>query len=186
MRDIFCEPDANAVPMVLVSPAKLETWQSSLDAKSRPWVAANGFTGKDGQSLRMPDADGRMAGVLIGAARPDDIYALASAQADLPPGDYRIETPLDSEAATRLALGWGLANYRFTRYRAKDGPLPRLAWPDQADRARVLREVAAVHLVRDLVNTPANDLGPAALAETARAIAAKHNARCDITVGDLR
>ncbi len=134
--------------------------------------------------LALPDGAGRIASVLLGVGAPDDIYALAPAAANLPPGDYRIAGAPGAEHANRLALGWGLAAYRFDKYRSQPKPQARLAWPAEADRNRVLRELAAIGLVRDLVNIPANDLGPAALAERARGLAEAHGAEIAITVGD--
>jgi leucyl aminopeptidase len=83
-----------------------------------------------------------------------------------------------------LALGWGLAAYSFGRYRKTTTKQTRLVWPEQADRPRVSRELDAIRLVRDLVNTPANDLGPVALAEAALRIAEDYQAVCQMTVGD--
>jgi leucyl aminopeptidase len=156
---------------------------TGFDAQDSAWIAANGFTAAEGQILAIPDRKGGVARILIGAGNMNDIYALAGAPAALPPGDYHIETPLDGESANRIALGWGLGCYRFDRFKKNSKTLPRLVWPQDADRAKVLRDLNAIQLVRDLVNRPANDLGPVALAEEAKAIAAAQGAACKITVG---
>ncbi len=184
MRDVFCEPGTESTPLTLVTPAEFAEFQNSLDVRDGAWVTANGFTAAAGQLLSLPDHEGKVKRVLAGIGRVDDIYALASAQAALPKGDYRFDTPLEPEAATRLALGWGLGTYSFDRYRSRTKAPTRLVWPQEADQARVLRELDAIKLVRDLVNLPANDLGPVALAEAARAVADAHKARCHIIVGE--
>ena len=184
MRDVFCEPGTESIPLTLVSQAELAEFQNSLDARDRAWVAANGFTANAGQLLALPDPDGKVYRVLAGISRTDDVYALAGAQGSLPKGDYHFDTPLEPEAASRLALGWALGTYSFDRYRSRTRSPTRLVWPEEADRARVLRELDAIKLVRDLVNLPANDLGPVALGEAARAVAATHRALCHITVGE--
>ena len=184
MSDVFCESDTDATPLTLLVQAQFAEFQNSLDARDRAWIAANGFFAAPGQILTMPGLDGQIGRVLAGVGRMDDIYALAGAPGSLPRGDYRFDTPLDTEAASRLALGWGLGSYSFDRYRGHGKKLPRLVWPREADRARVLRELEAIALVRDLVNLPANDLGPVALAEAARAVAVAQKAVCQITVGD--
>ncbi|HTJ63894.1 MAG TPA: leucyl aminopeptidase family protein [Alphaproteobacteria bacterium] len=184
MRDSLCEANDKAIPLTLVTQAEFADLQNALDARDRAWIAANNFTAGPGQFLAVPAADGHIDRVLAGISRTDDIYALAGAYTGLPKGDYRLDSPLDAEPASRLAFGWALGAYAFDRYRGKAKQGARLVWPAEADRDRVLRELDAVKLVRDLVNIPANDLGPAALAEAARVVAAAHGAMCHVTVGD--
>ena len=184
MRDVFCDPGTESVPLTLVTQAEFAEFQNSLDGRDQAWVTANGFTANAGQLLALPGPDGKVSRVLAGISRLDDVYALAGAQAALPKGDYRFDTPLEPESASRLALGWALGTYSFDRYRSRTKSPTRLVWPEEADRARVLCELDAIKLVRDLVNLPANDLGPVALAEAARAVAAAHRAICHITVGE--
>jgi leucyl aminopeptidase len=184
MRDVFCEPGTDAVPLTLVVQAEFAEFQNALDARDRAWIAANGFSAAAGQTLAIAGAEGQITRVLAGVGRMDDIYALAGAPNSLPKGDYRFDMPLEAETASRLALGWGLGSYSFDRYHGRAKKPARLVWPHEADRVRVLRELDAIKLVRDLVNLPANDLGPVALAEAARAVAAAHDAICLVTVGD--
>src|SRR4051812_30025401 len=176
MRDVFCEPGTESTPLTLVTHAEFAEFQNSLEPHDQAWVTANGFTANAGQLLALPDRNGKVKRVLAGISRLDDVYALAAAQAALPKGDYRFDTPLEGEAASRLALGWALGTYSFDRYRTRTKSPTRLVWPEEADRALVLRELEAIKLVRDLVNLPANDLGPVALGEAARAIAVAHGA----------
>jgi len=184
MIDAFRDPDATAIPLILVEKAGLDAVRSGLDARAQAWIAANGFTAAAGQILALPGADGGVESVLVGIERPDDPYALAGLPAALPAGTYRIARDLDREAASRLALGWGLGAYQFSRYRARTLRAARLAWPAAADRERVTAELKAIGLVRDLVNIPANDLGPEKLAEAAEGVAREHGAECTVTVGD--
>ena len=184
MRNVFCDPGTESTPLTLVTQAEFAEFQNSLDARDQAWVTANGFAANAGQLLVLPGPDGKVSRVLAGISRLDDVYALASAQGAVPKGDYRFDTPLEPEAASRLALGWALGTYSFDRYRSRIKSPTRLAWPEEADRARVLRELDAIKLVRDLVNLPANDLGPVALGEAARAVAGTHRAICHITVGE--
>jgi leucyl aminopeptidase len=181
MRDAFCESDTPSVPIAVVDKETFPTRIAAFDDRERAWIAANDFTGAEGKSLVLPDSAGGIGRVLVGGA-PDDIYTLAAAA--LPPGVYRLAEPFGTRNANRLALGWGLAAYRFDRYRKQPQPSVRLCWPGESDRERVLRELDAIGLVRDLVNIPANDLGPAALAAQAVALADAHGAQSAVTVGD--
>jgi leucyl aminopeptidase len=184
MRDIFCEPSDDAIPLTPVTQAEFAQFQNALDARDRAWIAANAFTAAPGQTLAIPDKEGQVSRILAGVGRLDDIYALAGAPTTLPKGEYRIDTPLAEEAASRLALGWGLGAYSFDRYRKPARECAKLVWPDEADRASVRRELDAIRLVRDLVNLPANDMDPVALAEAARLVAVDHGAAFQVTVGD--
>ncbi len=184
MDDIFRESDGTATPLVLLTREGLEQSLPAFAQRDQAWIATNGFRAAEGQVLAIPDLDGRINRVLMGIERLDDVYALSGAATSLPEADYAIETRLDPESACRLALGWGLAAYSFTRYRKSQAKRPRLVWPAAADRARVLRELDAIRLVRDLVNIPANELGPVALAEAARAVAAAQDASIHVTVGE--
>jgi len=153
------------------------------------FAAAQGFRAEPGRILTVPAQDGSMAGVLFGddtgSARPDPFLA-GKLSTGLPPGDYRLEG-LAPDRAAGAALAFALGSYRFTRYRtggAANASRPRLQVPDGADGADCLRIAEAVAFGRDLVNTPANDLGPQDLAEAARALAARYGAAFTETVGD--
>jgi leucyl aminopeptidase len=184
MPEAFCEADTSSIPISVLDRSSVEARLANSDSRDRAWIAANHFTAAEGQILVVPNPDGGIGSVLIGTNETPGIYALAAAPTALPPGDYHVETPLDAETANRVALGWGLGSYSFDRYRKLPKPRARLVWPANADRARVSRELAAIRLVRDLVNTPANDMGPVALAEAAHGIADAAGAECRVTVGE--
>jgi len=103
--------------------------------------------------------------------------------ASLPAATYRLE---GAEQPERAALAWGLGGYRFRRYKtaAETEPRARLAWPDGVDRKRVLATLEGVWLGRDLINTPASDLGPAELEAAARELAARHGAAIRVVTGE--
>ena len=101
----------------------------------------------------------------------------------LPAGDYRLAAAADDPTLT--ALAWALGQYQYDRYLpASARPPRRLCWPEGTDRATVLAHVAADTLTRDLINTPAEDMGPDALEAAARALAAEHGAEMTVTTGD--
>jgi len=183
---IDAAPDA--IPLHPVSKDGLAGWLAGRPAQQRAWAERAGFKAEPGVTLFLPDAQGAPAGVALGiepADHPDrGLWSYAGLPDALPPGNYRIDAPLDRAAATNGALGWALGTYGFTRYKARKGELPRLVWPDEADRGQVLRTAEATALARDLINTPAADLGPAELAATARDLAARHGATLAVTEGD--
>jgi leucyl aminopeptidase len=154
-----------------------------LTAAQATWAKANGFSGQRGRLLPLPGEDGGLAGYLFGvgapAERPRLVLGLAAAA--LEPGHYRLAGALGDP--TVAALGFRLGAYRFDRYRKPRGPV-ELDLPDGADAAEVERLVDAAYLARDLVNTPAGDLGPEALEKEIRAFARRHKLDVKVIAGD--
>ena len=174
-----------AIAIDFVDKARWPQVRDSLPAVVSALAAATGFEAKPGSQLIAPAADGAPARVFFGVEEPDakkrDPF-LAGKLASLPPGLYRLgEGVADPQQA---ALAFLLASYAFTRYAAPKGEKAKLCAPEGIDRARIERIASAVALGRDLVNTPANDMGPEALAEAALALAARYGAQSRVIVGD--
>jgi leucyl aminopeptidase len=170
-----------AIPIAAVSAKAWPEFRAKLAPGLRRWADANGFKAQPGRILCLPDATGGVARVLAGAAPEDDAFLLARACRGLPQGLYVIEGEVPRPDL--LALGWCLEAYDFHRYRKAAAPPPRLVCPAGVDRAAVLRAARASYLVRDLVNTPASDLGPDELEQAARAVARQHRARLRVVSG---
>jgi len=182
---------AGALPILPLAADELKSWLKSQPPAQRSsvaaWVDSLRFTAKPGTHCLLPGADGALARVLVGVDPADGPYAYAGLPAALPLGRYRLE-PADGpddarEQANHAALGWALGSYAFGRYR-KARDFASLAWPKGADRGTVGRTAQAIRLVRDLINTPAGDMGPAELAAVARKLAKTHGARLSVIVGD--
>ena len=154
-----------------------------LTAPQRVWAEAQGFAGQRGRLLALPGADGAVAGYLFGTGpagdRPALVLGLAGAQMD--PGRYALAGTFGDP--TLAAMGFRLGAYRFNRYRKAKGAV-ELDPPEGADGREVDRQVTAATLARDLINTPANDLGPEALDRQVRELAARHGATLRAIVGD--
>jgi leucyl aminopeptidase len=171
------------IPITPVTAQQLKVWLKAQRASVRKWVEGVGFEAKPGNNALVPGADGAPGRVLVGVEAKPDIWSYGALPKTLPHGTYRIDGKLAPAAATRAALGWALGGYAFARYK-KQPEVARLVWPDGADRAAVERMAAAAFLVRDLVNTPAEDMGPAELAAAAQAVARAHDAKLKVIVGD--
>jgi len=156
---------------------------STLTKTHQRWAVANGFNGQRGRLLALPGSDGAITGHLFGigpvADRPKLVTGLAGAALD--PGAYTLEGDIGDP--TLAALGFRLGAYRFDRYREAKPPTI-LDAPAGADMAEVSRLVDAAFLARDLVNTPANDFGPAAFEKEIRAFAGRHKMTVSAIIGD--
>ena len=177
---------APAVPITFVTAADWPQHRAQLDAPARAFAEAAGFEPKAGRHLLLPAADGGLAGVLFGLEAADDplkdTFRPGALATLLPAGAYRFaNAPHDARLA---ALAIALGNYRFTRYRKGEGKDVQLELPEGVDGDEVSRIVEGVWLARDLINTPANDMGPAELEYAARALATEHGASVNVIVGD--
>ena len=181
---LIAASEGAAAEIVVLDPEALDGWLAGQGDAAAAWVRANRFAAKPGDHCLVPAADGSVARVLLGVESARDPWAYAGLPAALAEGDYRLTDGLDGAAATDAALGWALGGYRFARYRAPGEPLARLVWPRHCDRGHVENLAAAVFLVRDLINTPAEDMGPDALAAAAAELAGAHGGKCAVIVGD--
>jgi len=177
---------ATTVPVTFVNAATWRGLRERLDGRARAFADAAGFEPKAGRHLLLPAADGALAGVLFALESEDDaskdLFWPGALAPLLPAGAYRFaNAPHDSRLA---ALVFALGAYRFTRYRKQDGKEVKLELPGNVDGEDLSRIVDGVTLARDLINTPANDLGPAELEAAARTLAARHGAEVRAVVGD--
>jgi leucyl aminopeptidase len=174
---------ADQKPLPLICVAEAAPLPKAVSPRQRVWAGANGFAGQRGRLLALPDEAGQVAGYLFGLGRVEDRPKLVTglAGAALEPGHYSLSG--DFGDATLAALGFRLGAYRFDRYR-KGRAAPTLELPRGVDAAEVSRLADAACLARDLVNTPANDLGPDAFEREIRAFATRHAMTITATIGD--
>jgi leucyl aminopeptidase len=166
----------------LVGPAALDGWLAAQPPRARAAVAAARFSAKAGEFALLPGDGAEDWSAAVGAPEALGPWDLAAAAARLPEGVYRLAEGGPGAAA----LGWLLAHHRFDRYREAPEPIPpRILLT--AEPARIAPAVAlaeAVALVRDLVDTPAGDLGPAELEAAVRELARPFDAKVAVTAGE--
>ena len=168
---------ANAATKIyLVEDGALD--DSDAPAALKQLARANGFNGEAGAVLSNGEA------VLLGVGDKSDPFITAAAAEKLVEGEYVFAGSFDKTAADLAVLGWLLGGYRFDRYKQQKPALARLVAPENADAAAMRRAAQSVFLVRDLVNTPAGDMGPAALEQAARNLAMEMGAQIETIVGD--
>jgi leucyl aminopeptidase len=181
---------AESSALHLVSERDLPAWLALQPEPTQRWLRLHGFKAERARVLALPEIDGRSPVVLgLGAlASPSDIdpWLGAAAAERAPPGDYRLAGPLPPVAATPFVLGWLLGHYRYARYRKATAAVarPRLEPPAGSDVREAIALAEAIGLARDLVNTPANDLGPAELEAAARDVAARHGGEVRTVTGE--
>ena len=169
-------------PLHLVSREGFDGWLQQQPQALVQWLVAHGFDAAPGSMLALPGSDGSFAGAVLGIGDPLDPHSYAHAPFALPPGDWQVPAEMDVATRNALQLGWGLGSYRYARYRTLPRAPARLLL--DAPDAETGDMLAACLRVRDLVNTPTQDMGPEQLQDIVRDIAQAHGARFEAIVGD--
>ncbi|WP_426034950.1 leucyl aminopeptidase family protein [Cypionkella sp. TWP1-2-1b2] len=186
MGPAFADADAVSRPLYVVGAEALAGFLAGQDAAVRGWLTDAGFEASLSDLRLIPGADG-VAAAVIGygnsKARARQRFALAKA-ATLPAGAWHLVGDLTQAARDEAALGWLLAQYRFDRYRKLKAAEPaELVLPEGCDGARLLAMAAGEYLTRDLINTPAQDMGPEELEAAFVALAGRFGARAKVVKG---
>ena len=175
---------ASATPIHLIDGAGFEQCAAALPAPERRWLESLGFTARPDSHALIPAPDGKLAAVWAGVRSSDDPWALAALPRSLPIGRYRLGErglTVDAQAA---ALSWQLGSYVFDAYKPARREAAQLMLAQSAGAQRGLLLAEAIAATRDLVNTPAEALGPAELAAAVRQLAQRHGAKFGQVVGD--
>ncbi len=175
-----------AIPVHCVAAGGWAELRAGLAPLARAFAQAQGFEARPGQHVLLPDASGALAAVLLGVepatVRRRDPFAPGRLAALLPAGDYGLSGEIGEPGLA--ALGWLLSAYRFERYRKPKPVAARLVLPAGVDGEELTNLAESTALARDLVNTPANDLGPAEIEAAVRALGAAFGADVTSIVGD--
>lgn len=172
------------VPVIPVTPESLPSWQQQASPAARRWVETSGFSGKAETQCFVGDDAGNVVEVLAGITRPEDPYCLSRLPATLPAGNYYLKTGWDPEVLERATIGWALGAYRFTRYKGTDQVMAKLVVDDGLNARSIKDQVNAVFLVRDLVNTPAEDMMPEHLSAAIKELGGEFDADVREIAGD--
>ena len=183
MSDVILEAAETATPIQALAEAELAAALDAAPAFVKGFAAFSEFKAKAGQVLLVPGEDGGLHTVLFGLGAAPDAMAFRGLPAKLPAGTYRLFQAPEGMDHSRAALAFALGSYRFDRYKAKKGERPRLV-AEGVDVAEVRRVAHACALARDMVNTPANDMGPLQIETIAREIAEQHGASCTVVTGE--
>lgn len=177
-------PSARATPITLVDRHSLQQLAPRLAQASRQWLTTIGFDGAPDSHALLPDEHGALAQVIAGIADAQDPWALSALPTQLPPGGYTLTDQglaIEPELAT---LSWQLGGYAFERYKPRKRSGAVLQLPTSAAARRGMSVAQAVARTRDLINTPAEHMGPQELSDAAQELARQHGGRWTAVVGD--
>ncbi|MDZ4777092.1 MAG: leucyl aminopeptidase family protein [Alphaproteobacteria bacterium] len=177
-------PVAAAIPIHALRTSEWETWATTRPDSLRKLAQVHDFKAQNGRILVVPATNGEIERVLFGVGDKATAMTFGLLAQQLPSGDYTIAwAPRDLDP-TLIATAWALGAYAFDRYKPRKRAAPRLVASDGMDATEARHIAEAVHLARNLVNTPANDMGPEALQAAAQSVADECDAEFEAIVGD--
>jgi len=175
------------IPLWLLYEDEVDAWRAAQTPFVKAWTAEQNFKAERHRVVLVPDAGGALAHAVCGLGRRHGSLSLwhsAGIAERLPARRFRLAQTWSAEEATQLCLGFAYGAYRFERYRSSKSDAATLEPPANADMGFVTLAAEASRMARDWINTPAEDFGPAELAQAARALAERHQASYREWVGD--
>ncbi|MBN35537.1 MAG: leucyl aminopeptidase [Rhodospirillaceae bacterium] len=174
----------DATPLVAVTSADYPVWLETQHSRVALWLRRTGFKAEAGAWRFVPAVDGGIALVVVCLGEANDIWAVSDLPMALPDDMVLTLDPASDGLADAVAQGWAAGCYSFSRYKTPEREPVSLVWPESCDRNAVSALIEAMTRGRDLVNTPAEDMGPADLGSVAEDIAEQHEASVEITLGE--
>jgi leucyl aminopeptidase len=179
------QPETTVIPIQPIITAEFDAWLNQQNDTAKHWVNVTNFSAAPGSVCYLASQEGDVQTILLGIADANDVWSLGYLPTILKAGVYSIEKQYDSGLLDLAAIAFGLGHYNFTRYRSKASTYTaKLLLPDACNKRYVENAVRATYLIRDLINTPTEDLGPAQLALVASNLAEEFGAKIKLTVGD--
>lgn len=184
----FAKVAEKTLPLHIVETTDFEAWKASCDDQTKTWLETTGFKPSIGAVSLVPGSDGKPRSAVVGFGHQEDRvkgrFALAAAATKLPERSFEITSSPEGFDFETEALGWLMSGYAFGRYKDAHGTKAQLVCPDGVDADRLEAIAAGEALTRDLINIPANDMGPDELEKAMRALASNFEARISVVKGD--
>lgn len=182
MKLPFVDITPTAIPLTVIPKADYSRWLERQDEITKSWLTQHDFNAEAGSVVVIRHADGSVNRVVAGQGT--NFWQYAQLANVLPAGTYHLQTNLDRHEANFACVAWALAHYSFETYKTKKSEKKNaLVWPAQAHQEWVKAAVTAITQARDLINTPAVDLTPLALADVVKSLAGEFKATCTVVAG---
>ena len=182
--DLLLNRAKTSLPITLLTADDYRAWVKKQPARTAAWLEAHDFKAKPGSLCVVPDAAGKVSRVVAGLSSPPSLWDLGDCAQKLPQGIYRLDWDGPVAYQEWLALGWVLGAYRYTRYKKNTGKQAQLVLPAGADATKIKRYAEAINGARDLINTPAEHMGPEQLAEAVVTVGKLYGAKVTQIVGE--
>jgi leucyl aminopeptidase len=186
MLDFYIQKtDQQVIPIHTITTKQFNPWLKKQPDTIRNWVNVTNFSARPGTVCYIGKEDGDVETILLGIADQNDVWSLGYLPTILKEGIYSITNQFDKSLEALACIAWGLGHYQFNRYRSSSSPFgAKLLLPDNSDYEHIFNVVTASYLVRDMINTPTEDMGPAQLADVALNMAEEYGAKIKLIIGD--
>jgi leucyl aminopeptidase len=172
-----------SIPIEIMTPDAYVSWSITQSALVQKWLESHNFLAKPNTYSLIPSPSGLIDKVIVIVQDLNQLNVLGLLSITLPQGDYGIISS-DQALLQRAGIAWGKGAYQFSRYKKPKDNAARLSLKGLDDACFVIQTVESIYLVRDLINTPAQDMTPQALAEVSRELAARFNAQYQEIMGE--
>lgn len=169
------------IPISIVSVDQISGWILKQNKQTKNWLQSTQFKSEPGKISLIPDESGQLSRVLCCISNMNHFWGVGSLPFTLPEGQYSLE--LSNNEYASFAIAWGLGAYQFSRYKTPKRKAAQLFLPASVDQKYINNIVESIYLVRDLINTPADDMGPSELAEVAVNLAKQNKASIKQIIG---
>jgi leucyl aminopeptidase len=173
-------PSEKNIPITIVTVANFSQWLPKQDDFTRTWLQQNQFRGESGNLTLIPDASGNIIRVIYCVIDMKNFWSVGGLPFTLPEGIYYFD--ISENENEQFAIAWGLGAYQFSRYKKFNKKPAQLVLPK--NDGPVTNIVEAIYLVRDLINTPTEDMGPTELADAAMNLAKDYHANVTQIMGE--
>jgi leucyl aminopeptidase len=184
MHTSFAPVDSHSIPIHALRASETAKWLDEHSAAVRAFAGLHEFGGQAGKLLLVPMPDGSAERILLGLGETPDAFEIGGLSGRLPAGTYHLATAPSEVSAQQVLIAWALGTYAFDRYKPRPAKLVRLVPPAGTDPGDATAIAEAVFLARNLVNTPANDMGPEALEAAALELAGRFGAHAHVVRGE--
>jgi len=190
MLDCFTtQYSKKAIPILVFTPKDFSSWLSRQTHFTKSWLNSTGFKADSGAICLLPDVTGKLIHVLCGISDIKNFWSVGNLPMTLPEGQYIFhwdvsDFDLDHAEYIDFAMAWGLGAYQFTRYKKPAKKIAQLVLPKNHHGSMIRNMVASICWVRDLINTPTDDMGPTELADAAMQLAKQYHAKIKQIVGE--
>lgn len=183
MLNCFIHASSKSIPITTILAEQWSDWLAGQTKVTKQWLQTINFIAKPGSYSLLPGTAGELQQVLLIRNDAEDFWTFGLLPNVLPAGHYHIEDIDKPKLLEQIALAWGLGAYEFTRYKKSTRPLAQLLI-SKKHHAELMIKLAAIYRVRNMINTPADDMSPAELVENVFEIGKKYHATVTQTVGD--
>ncbi len=178
-----------AIPILVITSKDFSTWLARQTTFVKNWISSLGFKAEPGSTCLLPDTAGKLTQVIAGIKNIENFWSVGNLSMTLPEGQYIFNLDIsdfDQETTeyAEFAIAWGLGAYQFTQYKKFPRKSAQLVLPKNYNVELINNIVESIYLVRDLINTPTDDMGPSELAEVTLNLAKQYHAKVKQVIGN--